>query len=65
MTNGSVHNFRKGEFGVNEIIVDEKKQLIEIFYLKKEIGEKRVFIPFNNIEKCEYLEKLDNMEETM
>jgi hypothetical protein len=48
-----------------KLLLMKKKQLIEIFYLKKEIGEKRVFIPFNNIEKCEYLEKLDNMEETM
>jgi hypothetical protein len=63
MTNGSVHNFRKGEFGVNEIDIDENRALIEIIYTKKEIGEKRVFIPFYNIEKCEYTEKTPVNEE--
>lgn len=57
MINESVHNFRKGEFGVESIEIDETRRLIEIFYVHKEMGVKRVIIPLQNVEKCEMLEK--------
>jgi hypothetical protein len=57
MINETVHNFRKGEFGVENIEIDESRGLIEIFYVDKEIGTKKVIIPLQNVEKCEMLEK--------
>ncbi len=57
MINESVHNFRKGEFGVENIEIDETRGLIEILYVDQEIGTKKVIIPLQNVEKCEMLEK--------
>lgn len=57
MINESVHNFRRGEFGVENIEIDETRGLIEIFYIDQEIGTKKVIIPLQNVEKCEMLEK--------
>jgi phage-related protein len=63
--NESVHNFRRGEFGVENIEIDENRGLIEIIYVSKEMGTKKVIIPLNNVEKLEYIEKstLINMDE--
>jgi hypothetical protein len=57
MINETVHNFRRGEFGVENIEIDENRGLIEIFYVDQEIGTKKVIIPLQNVEKCEMLEK--------
>lgn len=57
MINESVHNFRRGEFGVENIEIDEIRGLIEISYAAHEMGTTKVLIPFQNVEKCEYLEK--------
>jgi hypothetical protein len=57
MINESVHNFRRGEFGVENIEIDENRGLIEIIYSSKEIGTKMVIIPLTNVEKIEYIEK--------
>jgi len=57
MTSGDVHNFRKGEFGVESIEIDELRGLIQISYGIKESGKKYVLIPLQNVEKCEYLDK--------
>jgi hypothetical protein len=56
-TSGDVHNFKKGEFGVEAIEIDELKGLIEISYGLTEGGKKYVFIPLQNVEKCEFLDK--------
>ena len=57
MTSGDVHNFKKGEFGVESIEIDELRGLIQISYGIKESGKKFVLIPLQNVEKCEYLDK--------
>ncbi|HMK54015.1 MAG TPA: hypothetical protein VK444_04455 [Methanobacteriaceae archaeon] len=57
MTNGIVHNFRRGEFGVENIEIDHLRGFIEITYITQEIGKKQVLIPLQNVEKCEFLEK--------
>ncbi|MDD3984557.1 MAG: hypothetical protein PHY59_01395 [Methanobacterium sp.] len=57
MVSGDVHNFKKGEFGVESIEIDEVKSLIQINYMNKEGGKKYVLIPLQNVEKCEYLDK--------
>jgi hypothetical protein len=57
MINESVHNFRRGEFGVENIEIDENRGLIEIIYKSKEMGTKKVIIPLTNVEKLEYIEK--------
>lgn len=57
MINETVHNFRKGEFGVENIEIDENRGLIEILYTSKEIGTKKVIIPLTNVEKIEYIDK--------
>ena len=57
MTSGDVHNFRKGEFGVESIEIDELRGIIQISYGNKEGGKKYVLIPLQNVEKCEYLDK--------
>jgi hypothetical protein len=57
MTSGDVHNFRKGEFGVENIEIDELRGLIQISYGVKEGGKKYVLIPLQNVEKCEFLDK--------
>ena len=54
MTSGDVHNFRRGEFGVESIEIDELRGLIQISYGIKEGGKKYVLIPLQNVEKCEY-----------
>jgi hypothetical protein len=59
MINETVHNFRRGEFGVESIEIDEERGLIEIKYAAHEGGEKQVLIPLQNVEKCEYLEKAE------
>lgn len=57
MINETVHNFRKGEFGVQKIIIDEVRGFIEIEYGFQEGGEKKVMIPLQNVEKCEFIGK--------
>ncbi len=57
MTSGDVHNFRKGEFGVESIEIDELRGIIQISYGNTEGGKKYVLIPLQNVEKCEYLDK--------
>jgi hypothetical protein len=57
MTSGDVHNFRRGEFGVESLEIDELRGLIQISYGIKEGGKKYVLIPLQNVEKCEYLDK--------
>jgi len=62
LINENVHNFKRGEFGVEKIEVDENRGLIEITYEPKEDGTKRVIIPMQNIEKVEYTEKIVEKE---
>jgi hypothetical protein len=57
MMNETVHNFRKGEFGVQNIEIDETRGFIEIEYGVQEGGEKKVLIPLQNVEKCEFMVK--------
>ena len=57
MINETVHNFRKGEFGVQSIEIDETRGFIEIEYGIQEGGEKKVMIPLHNVEKCEFVLK--------
>lgn len=57
MMNGAVHNFKKGEFGVNNIELNEMTGLIGINYNPKESETKHVIIPLQNVEKCEYVMK--------
>jgi hypothetical protein len=57
MINETVHNFRKGEFGVQSIEIDETRGCIEIEYGIQEGGEKKVLIPLQNVEKCEFVVK--------
>lgn len=57
MMNETVHNFRKGEFGVQNIEIHENRGFIEIEYNVQEGGEKRVLIPLQNVEKCEFTVK--------
>ncbi|HOI70800.1 MAG TPA: hypothetical protein PL055_06935 [Methanobacterium sp.] len=57
MMNETIHNFRKGEFGVQNIEINEKKGLIEIDYGVQEGGQRKVLIPIENIEKCEFMVK--------
>ncbi|AIS31320.1 MULTISPECIES: hypothetical protein [Methanobacterium] len=59
MINESVHNFRRGEFGVESIEMDEDRGLIEIIYATQDSGRKIVLLPLENVEKCEFIEKLD------
>ncbi|MTK64980.1 MAG: hypothetical protein F8N15_10820 [Methanobacterium sp.] len=56
-TSGDVHNFKKGEFSVEAIEIDELRGLIEISYGLTEGGKKYVLIPIQNVEKCEFLDK--------
>ncbi len=60
MINESVHNFRIGEFGVKNIEIDENRGFIEIDYGIMEMGMKKVLIPLQNVEKCEFIDK-DNL----
>jgi hypothetical protein len=65
MINETVHNFRKGEFGVQRILIDESRGFIEIEYGLQEGGEKKVMIPLQNVEKCEFMvKKIDSLEKT-
>ena len=57
MTSGDVHNFRRGEFGVESIEIDELRGIIQISYANKEGGKKYVLLPLQNVEKCEYVDK--------
>ncbi len=57
LINENVHNFKRGEFGVEKIKIDEDRGLIEITYGAKEDGVKHVIIPLQNIEKCDYTER--------
>jgi hypothetical protein len=57
MINETVHNFRKGEFGVQKIEIDEVRGFIEIDYGAQEGGVKKVLIPLENVEKCEFIDK--------
>ena len=63
MINEAVHNFRKGEFGVKHIEIDEVRGFIVIEYNPQEGGIKKVLIPLGNVEKCEYITKLENVEQ--
>lgn len=63
MINETVHNFRKGEFGVRNIEIDEIRGFIEIEYGAQEGGVKKVLIPLQNVEKCEFIEKLEDTTE--
>lgn len=56
-TSGDVLNFKKGEFSVETIEIDEIRELIEISYGLTEGGTKYVFIPLQNVEKCEFIDK--------
>lgn len=58
LINENVHNFKRGEFGVSKIEIDEDKCLIEVVYDPKEDGTKRIIIPMQNIEKVDYIEKV-------
>ena len=58
LINENVHNFKRGEFGVEKIEINEDKGLIEITYVPKEDGTKRVIIPMQNIEKVDFIEKI-------
>jgi len=58
MMNETVHNFRKGEFGVQNIEIDESRGFIEIEYGVQEGGEMKVLIPLQNVEKCEFMVKM-------
>jgi hypothetical protein len=40
MTSGDVHNFRRGEFGVESLEIDELRGLIQVSYGTKEGGKK-------------------------
>lgn len=57
MINESVHNFRKGEFGVKSIEIHEVRGFIEIEYGYQQGGIKKVLIPLENVEKCEFIDK--------
>lgn len=57
LINENVHNFKKGEFGVEKIEIDEDRGLIEITYEPKEDGTKRVIIPMQNIEKVDFTQR--------
>ncbi|MCK9151264.1 hypothetical protein [Methanobacterium alcaliphilum] len=63
MTNQNVHNFKRGEFGVEGIDVNEKSGFIEIKYFSKEVGTRYVILPLNNVEKCDYIVKEDKNEQ--
>lgn len=64
-TSGDIHNFKKGEFGVEAIEIDELRGLIEISYGSTEGGKKYVFIPLPSVEKCEFLDKeINNPQDT-
>lgn len=63
MINETVHNFRKGEFGVQNIEIDEIRGFIEVEYGAQEGGVKKVMIPLGNVEKCEFIEKLEEKPE--
>jgi hypothetical protein len=58
LINENVHNFKRGEFGVQKIEINDDKGLIEITYEPKEDGTKMVIIPMQNIEKVDYTEKI-------
>ena len=62
LINENVHNFKKGEFGVEKIEIDQDKGLIEITYVLKEDGIKKVIIPLQNIEKVDFTEKEDRLD---
>ncbi len=64
LINENVHNFKKGEFGVEKIEIDEDRGLIEVTYGAKEDGIKHVIIPLQNIEKCDYMEKIGGKVES-
>jgi len=57
MINQNVHNFKKGEFGVENIDINESRGFIEIKYFSHEVGDRYVLIPLHNVEKIEFLEK--------
>jgi hypothetical protein len=62
LINENVHNFKRGEFGVQKIEINDDKGLIEITYERKEDGTKMVIIPMQNIEKVDYTEKIVKTE---
>lgn len=62
MTNQNVHNFKKGEFGVENIKINSKSGFIEIKYFSQEVGTRYVVLPLNNVEKCDYILKENKSE---
>lgn len=58
LINENVHNFKRGEFGVKKIEINDDKGLIDVTYEPKEDGIKHVIIPMQNIEKVDYTEKI-------
>ncbi|MGZ7068021.1 MAG: hypothetical protein ACXVHT_06955, partial [Methanobacterium sp.] len=64
LINENVHNFRRGEFGVRKIKIDEDRGLIEVTYEPKEDGTKCVIIPMQNIEKVDYVQRIAKKEQT-
>jgi hypothetical protein len=64
LINENVHNFKRGEFGVKKIEIDEDRGLIEVTYEPKEDGTKHVIIPMQNIEKVDYVEKTVKKEQS-
>jgi hypothetical protein len=57
MINQNVHNFKKGEFGVENIEINQSKGFIEVKYISHEVGERYVLIPLHNVEKIDFLQK--------
>jgi len=49
---------------VEKIEIDEDRGLIEVTYGAKEDGIKHVIIPLQNIEKCDYMEKVGGKVES-
>ncbi|MDI6702762.1 hypothetical protein [Methanothermobacter wolfeii] len=57
MTNGTVHHFRRGEFGVEAIMVDKDKCFIKVSFKERDFGKREIIIPLQNVEKCDYIIK--------
>jgi hypothetical protein len=57
MINQNVHNFKRGEFGVENIEINESRGFIEIKYFSHEVGDRYVLIPLHNVEKIDFLQK--------
>ncbi|MEN4006499.1 MAG: hypothetical protein PQ964_03990 [Methanobacteriaceae archaeon] len=51
LINENVHNFKRGEFGVSKIEIDEDRGLIEVAYDPKEDGTKHVKFQCRTLKK--------------